>query len=152
MRCTFFGHRNAPDNIKTILKSAIIQLIEFEGVKSFYIGNNGNFDFLAQCALIEIAAERNDINCTVVLSHIGEKALCGRVEYTIFPEALEGVIPKFAISKRNEWLLKKCNFVITYKKHNYSNTQRLIEKAVKKGLKIIALQEQRGYRPPDIPL
>ena len=41
--CTFFGHRDAPDTIKPILREKIIDLIENRGVELFYVGNQGAF-------------------------------------------------------------------------------------------------------------
>ena len=46
MVCTFFGHRDTPRIAELILKEKIIYLIENKNVDKFYVGNNGNFDFM----------------------------------------------------------------------------------------------------------
>ena len=48
MVCTFFGHRNAPNEIKPILREKIIELIENKNANMFYVGNNGSFDYMAR--------------------------------------------------------------------------------------------------------
>ena len=139
MTCTFFGHRDTPDNIKAALKEAIIQQIE-KGVEVFYVGNNGNFDYLAQCILEEICNKHEKIKYFVAISKLGEQAILKKA-VTILAEGLELVPAKFAISKRNEWLVKKADTAIVYYKHTFSNTYKLAEKAKKRGLKVINIAD-----------
>ena len=139
MTCTFFGHKDTPDYIKEDLQKAIINIIENEGGKIFFVGNNGNFDFLAQRVLAEIIKIRTDITYYIVLSSIDECALNGDQNRTIFPEDLANTPPKFSICKRNDWLIKRSALAITYVNYSFSNCQKWQEKAVKKGLKVIRL-------------
>ncbi len=142
MNCMFLGHRDAPDLIKEILYREILSLIEKEGVKEFYVGNNGNFDFLVQTVLKKISKERRDIEFSIVLSFLGEKALSNNQEATFFSIEIENALPRFAISKRNEWLIKKTDFAIVYQRRRFSNSARWIEKAEKRGVKIINIAKQ----------
>ena len=57
MNCTFFGHRDATEDVKKRLEEAILYLVKTEGVRSFIVGNNGNFDYYAQCVLQKIKKE-----------------------------------------------------------------------------------------------
>ena len=140
MNCTFFGHRDAPSNIKPNLERTILSLSD-KGVKHFYVGNNGDFDFLVQMTLNKLANQNPNVKYSIVLSHISEIAINGEQGKTIFPEGQELALPKFAVSKRNEWLLKNSSVVIAYVKNRSSNSYRIIEKAKRKGLKIINLAE-----------
>ena len=106
MVCTFFGHKDVSGSIKNALKDAIITLIEKEGVKTFYVGNNGRFDFLVQKVLQEIVTLQTNIQYNIILSSVDEKAIGNNQDATIFPEGLEKTLPKFAVFKRNEWLIK----------------------------------------------
>ncbi len=47
MKCTFFGHADAPESCETELIRVIEGLIEKNGVDTFYVGNHGNFDKMA---------------------------------------------------------------------------------------------------------
>ena len=138
MICTFFGHRDAPDFIYQSLKVAIIDLIN-EGVIEFYVGNDGNYDRTAQKVLVDIIKQGYKINLTVILSRIDERAFFAAGHQTLLPEELEKALPRFAISKRNEWMIKNADVVITYVKHKFSNSYNWQEKARKKGLQIIYL-------------
>ena len=52
--CTFFGHRDAPQNLKPVLKEKITELIEQHDVSVFYVGNHGQFDSMALASLREL--------------------------------------------------------------------------------------------------
>ncbi len=56
----------------------------------------------------------------------------GELSDTIYPEGLEVVPPKFAVSKRNAWMLERCEYVITYVKFNFGGAALFKEKAIKK--------------------
>ena len=105
MTCTFFGHRVVSEEIKDKLKSIVLNLIECYGVDLFYLGNNGEFDRLVLSVIV--LAYLNDKKSTE-LYKIGEK--------TLYPEGIERVPLRFAISKRNEWMIKNSDMVVTYVK------------------------------------
>lgn len=44
MNCTFFGHADAPSEVKNKLREEVVKLIENRGVDRFYVGNHGSFD------------------------------------------------------------------------------------------------------------
>ena len=147
MICTFFGHKDAPNFLTSELKKAILEVIEKKNATFFYVGNNGNFDFLVQKVLKEISQSCPDIQYRVVLSVINENALIGDENITLFPEKLELSPPKFAIYKRNEWMLQQANLVIAYVKYSTSNAYKWITKAEKKGLSIINLANSSKNNP-----
>ena len=43
MVCTFFGHRDAPEEAKRSLEIVVENLINQKGVDLFYVGNQGKF-------------------------------------------------------------------------------------------------------------
>ena len=136
MVCTFIGHRDTPFSIREQLENEIVSLIH-QGVHIFYVGNNGRFDYLVQATLLELAKTYEKIKFYIVLSTLNEKSLVEENKHTVFPEELAGVPKKFAISKRNDYLLKKSSFVISYVSNTFSNSYKFIQKAQKKGIKII---------------
>lgn len=141
MICTFFGHKDTSDILRDKLKTAIEGLIVSHGVKMFYVGNNGAFDSLVQHTLDEIEKEYPEISFCVVLSYLGERTLPPVQDKTVFPEGQENALPRYAISKRNTWLINHSDFVICYVKHKFSNSYKWLEKAGKKGLTVINLAD-----------
>ena len=137
MICTFIGARDTPFTLREHIKKAIVDLIS-KGVCEFYVGNNGNFDYMAQSVLSELESEYN-IKFDIVLSYIDEVALIGNQAFTVYPEELASTPKRYAISKRNDYLLKKSSILIAYTDNTYSNSYKFTQKALKKGYTVINL-------------
>ena len=120
--CVFFGHKTAPEKIKVVLRSTIIDLIENKNVDSFYVGNNGAFDYMVKESLKSIKKDYPHIKYSVVLAYLPKEKDefdCRDYSDTIYPEGLEKTPRRFAISKRNTWMVNRADFVITYVVHNF---------------------------------
>lgn len=115
--CTFFGHRECPETIRPILTQTIIELIYQHGIDFFYVGNQGRFDQIVLSVLRELKSLDTNIHYAVVLAYLPEKQH-GFVHYasgeTMLPEGIKAVHPKFAISRRNDWMLKHSDYVVAY--------------------------------------
>ena len=94
---------------------------------------------IVQSILKEISDSNTSINYFIFLSNLCEKVVSNQISYTIFPEELDGVPPRFAIYKRNEWLIKNSDFTIVYLRNTVTNTYKWVEKSKRKGLKAINL-------------
>ena len=141
MRCILFGHKDAPEAVCTPLAKMISYLAREYGVCDFLVGNNGNYDYFAQCALRDVFQNGEKIRYSIVLSHLFERALSGEQKATVFPEGLECVPPKFAISKRNLWLVKNAEYAIVYVENKISNCGKLLQKALARGIQIINIAD-----------
>ena len=130
MVCTFFGHKDTSSHITNELEMTVRELIK-SGVREFFVGNNGNFDFYVQKILSKLA-EEEDISFAVVLSYIDECAIGTSQEYTLFPEGQEDALPRFAIVKRNQWIINKADVAVVYVKNHFSNANKWAELAKKK--------------------
>lgn len=141
--CTFFGHRDCPASIKPILRAVVVELIEQHGVDRFFVGRQGAFDAMAHSVLQELAEVHPHISYAVVLERLPEprdKAVWDFSD-TIFPEGLEAVPSRFAISRRNEWMLKQSDFVVTYITHNWGGAAQYAEKAQRQDKRVLNLAE-----------
>lgn len=138
MNCCFFGHRDAPESIQGSIEKTVIRMIDI-GITRFFVGNNGNFDFYVQRVLQKLQRSIPSLDYTIVLSSLGEAAIEGPQENTLFPEGLELAPRRFAISRRNDWMLLHSSYVIAYMKYRISNCHTWIEKARKRGMTIINL-------------
>ena len=119
MVCTFFGHKDTPKEIEPTLRSTLIDLIENKNATNFYVGNNGNFDSMV-CHQLEELSEIYDIKYSVVLAYLPtEKNKYDDLTHTIYPEGLETVPKRFAISWRNKWMIQQSDIVVTYVTHNF---------------------------------
>ena len=138
MVCTFFGHRQVSKEIEPTLRSALFDLIENHGVKRFYVGNHGGFDAMVVRVLKELATSY-PIKFYVVLAYLPEKN-SGMDCETVFPEGLETVPKRFAISYRNKWMVEKSDYVVTYVTHHIgSGAAQFKVLAEKQGKKVIEI-------------
>jgi len=142
MTCTFFGHREVPSTIKPLLEKEIRRLIESEGYNEFLVGNQGQFDAMAYSTLKHLQTDYPQIRFCVVLAYMpsernGHELIdCAD---TIYPDGLEIVPKRFAISHRNRWIILNSQAVICYLRHNWGGAFQAVSLAEKKKLKIIRL-------------
>ena len=70
MVCTFFGHRDAVENLFPLIKTAVVDLIKNQNVDMFYVGNNGGFDRMVLKVLEEVYEDYPNIDYAVVLAYL----------------------------------------------------------------------------------
>ena len=140
--CTFFGHRECPESIKIKLREVLIDLVNNHDVDMFYVGNQGRFDAIARGVLQELKNEYPQINYTVVLAYMpGRQMDYDDYSDTMLPEGIESVHPRYAISWRNNWMLRQSDYVVTYITHSWGGAAHFAESARKQNKHIINIAE-----------
>lgn len=138
--CTFFGHRDCPEGIKAKLRDVLVDLINNQGVDMFYVGHQGRFDGLVHGVLKKLQQEYPSIGYAVVLAYVpSQKREYDDYSDTMLPEGIETVHPRYAISWRNNWMLKQSDYVVTYITHTWGGAAQYADKAKKQGKIIINL-------------
>ena len=106
--CTFFGHRECYGLDSNVLREAVEKLIG-QGVETFYVGNQGQFDSAVYSCLKQLRKDYPHIRVCFVLAYLPtEKAEGQDLADTMYPE-IEGH-PKFAIERRNRWMLQSSDY------------------------------------------
>ncbi len=144
MICTFFGHKDTPEAVSSLLHKVLQNLIENENVDLFYVGNQGKFDTMVASELKKLQSVYPHIKYFVVLAYLPTiKSAMQQNENknTIYPEGLENTPPKFAIDKRNRWMIEKCDYVVTYVQFIVGGAVKYKKLAEKKGKTVINLAE-----------
>lgn len=134
--CTFFGHRDCPSSIKGKLHEEIDQLICNHGVDTFYVGTQGNFDRMAYTVLKGLRERNSHIKIYRVLAYMPK---LGDTD-TIVPEGIETTYPRYAIIKRNKWMIDRSDYVIAYVTHTFGGAYQAVERAKKKGKILIQIR------------
>lgn len=138
--CCFFGHRETPNDVKPKLIKAIENLIINEKVNNFYVGNQGGFDGIVYSALKELKQKYPQISYAVVLAYLpADNSIDLYDGNSIYPEGLENVPKRFAISKRNDWLITNSDYCICYITQSFGGAAQFAEKAKRKHKTIINL-------------
>ena len=137
----FFGHRDVTHDIRAKLQFIIEQLITEEQINSFYVGHQGQFDSMVYSVLKELKVKYPHIRYIVVLAYMPDEHI--REVYgedTFFPDGLESVPKRFAISIRNDWMIQHSDYAVCYVHKITGGAAKFREKAEKKGLKVIDVQ------------
>lgn len=146
MTITFAGHAviSSGKGIKDIVKEQIRKNIAGVEFVTFYIGGYGEFDKICACACRELKEERDGIEVVYVTPYISlseqakikEMQHSGLCDTSIYPP-VENVPPRFAIIKRNEWMMINADIVVAYVEREYGGAYRSLQIAKRKKKKII---------------
>jgi uncharacterized phage-like protein YoqJ len=149
MTVTFIGHSDAPYNIRDELRDIVINLIVNESANTFYIGTHGNFDDLSYSVMKEIKLSYPDIEVFVVLAYmpVGKDKLYNTID-TVFPEEVASALPKYAISKRNRWMIERSDTVVAYVKREFGGAAKSKKIAIAKNKRIIYLSDAHKKSVP----
>lgn len=109
-----------------------------------YLGGRGDFDELCATACRELKKERGDIELIYVTPYISlsEQSKIryneeqGLYDSSIYPP-IESTPPRFAISKRNEWMILNSDLVIAYVIRSYGGAYKSLQVAKKRNKRII---------------
>ena len=143
MVCSFFGHKDTPISVYPYLLATTEKLIQYKGIDSFIVGNQGGFDNMVLCSLRELKQKYPHIRYNVILAYMPGK---GEKTYNPFesclPEGIESVPKRFAISWRNKWMVQRSDIVICYIAHSWGGAAQFVEYAKKQCKEIINLAVQ----------
>ena len=100
---------------------------------------------MARCALQYLQREYPQINYAVVLAYMPSK----KTEYddysdTMLPEGIESVHPRYAISWRNNWMLKYSDYVVTYIAHSWGGAYQYSQKAKRQHSSVINIDQEEN--------
>ena len=110
--CCFFGHRNTPQSVEPLLTETTKKLILEQNVRYFYVGNQGNFDSMVLSSLKKLKESYPQIEYTVVLAYMPSETTDKKYgNISLYPDGLEYVPKRFAISHRNNWMIKHSYFL-----------------------------------------
>lgn len=146
MTTAFFGHANAPSDLEPRIEQTSIQLINENENITFLVGTHGHFDEMVISVLKRLAPQYPNMNYHIVLAYLPVEKEENRFEGlpTILPEGIENVPKKFAISYRNDYMVKECDAVICYITHDWGGAAQFVDKARHKGKNIINLAQGKS--------
>lgn len=139
----FCGHSAVyqPETLKKPLYNTIENLIS-EGCTKFYLGGYGDFDNLAASAVRELKHVYPFIESILIIAYPDVKADAALYDSSLHPP-LENVPKRFAISRRNRWMVGQADVLIAYVEHDWGGAAKILAYAQSKGLRIINLAERR---------
>ena len=138
MIITFCGHGNISLNQNEIEKNKdfLIEIIKQFPDSEFFLGGYGYFDRLVFSLLKKI---KRDFPCFKLIfispypdrSYNKLKTATELYDETIYPP-LETIPKKYAILKRNKWMVDNCDLLVAYVKYSWGGAEKTLEYAIKK--------------------
>lgn len=141
MKITFCGHKDVADReaVERWLYSVCSELI-IQGADEFYLGGYGGFDHMCAAVLRELKRANPHIRLILVLPYLNSSILTDGYDETVYPP-LESVPRRFAISRRNEWMVMEGDAVVAYVTHGWGGAAKTLEYARRKKKKILLFGE-----------
>ena len=143
MNVTFCGNRhiNEPDKIIKWLNDVLPVLID-SGANKFYLGNYGDFDYLAALALKFQKRVHKNINSILVLAYPEKKFELSLYDQVVYPpiedfEETEPIQPGQEIIKCNQFMITKSDIVISGVIHNVGKPAQTLAYAQKQNKVIL---------------
>ena len=146
MIITFIGHSviSFHDDVKNAVKEQIRKNIANADSVTCYLGGYGDFDNIGLCACKELKQERADIELVYVTPYISLSEQLkikklqefGYCDFSLYPP-IENVPLKFAIVKRNEWMIMNADLIIAYVNREYGGAYKALQFAKRKKRRII---------------
>lgn len=134
---TFCGHREVhePKKVKAWLEEVIDMLIQ-EGADTFYLGGYGQFDALAASVVCEKKERYPQIRSVLVLPYLDRNYDSSTYDETLYPP-LENVPRRYAISKRNEFMVNYADVVVAYVVYSFGGARKTLNYAERKQKRVI---------------
>ena len=150
MIITFVGHGtlHITEELTQKIRLTIKENIKSEVRVTFYCGGYGDFDNHCSSICRKMKAEYPSCEVVFVTPYI-TPAQQEKMKYlvdaklydsTIYPP-IENALPRFAITKRNEWMVTEADLIIAYVTHTYGGAYKTLEYARRKKKTIINLAE-----------
>lgn len=143
MLVTFCGHKDLAKEaqVKEKLEAVIASLIE-EGASAFYLGGYGSFDSMAAKTVREMKKTHPEAQGILVIPYMDRDYNKELYDGSIYPP-LENTPLRFAISKRNEWMVDQADVVVAYITHDWGGASKTLEYAQRKKKRIILITTEK---------
>lgn len=137
MIVTFCGHREVrePEKVRKWLYETVEGLIR-EGADCFYLGGYGQFDSMAAGVVRELKSKHPQIRSVLVLPYLDRGYDVSEYDESNYPP-LENVPRRYAISRRNEYMVDNADVVIAYVLYSFGGASKTLRYAERKHKRIV---------------
>ena len=146
MIVSFAGHSHVGgwDKMKGIVKEVLKTVLAENEAVTCYLGGYGDFDVLCAAACRELKQEFSGMEVVYVTPYMTlseqtkmkEMQSRGLYDRFLYPP-IENTPLKFAISKRNEWMMTNADLVIVYVNRTYGGAYRSLKVAQSRKKRIV---------------
>ncbi len=122
-------------------------LIQNHNINYFWVGGYGEFDRMASRAIRELKKSYPHICLQLVLAYLPQKNkseltyLYQLYDDLVYPEGLEIIPQRFAIVKRNQYMIANSDIIITYVNNESGGAYQALQHAQKMKKNVINLTQ-----------
>ncbi len=139
MLVTFCGHRDV--EYEYLVEKQLVEIIKsliLRGAKEFFLGGYGRFDLLAAKAVKRLQKDYPQIRSILVLPYLNRSYDTALYDASIYPP-IENTPKRFAILKRNQWMVDTADVVIAYVKYPFGGAAKTLEYAKRRNKRIVEI-------------
>lgn len=150
MIITFLGHSELSDEEKVwSWLCDTLQVLTEQGAHQFLFGGYGRFDSMAASAVLQYKNSHPDIASVLIIPYLNRKTEAFQYDSIVYP-SLEHVPRRYAILKRNEWMVDKADMVVAYVTHDWGGAAKALAYAKHKNKRILNFPcSLKGYEKCD---
>lgn len=133
----FCGHSklNEHEKVKKWIYAETEKTI-LNGASEFLIGGYGDFDNLAAGVVFEMKKKYPNIKSVLVLAYPDKKTGIDSFDESVYPP-LENVPKKYAIVKRNRWMVDNSDTIIAFVLYDFGGAAKTLNYAIKEKKNVI---------------
>lgn len=150
MIITFCGHGNIDidQSVADKIKDFLIEKIKQYPNAKFYLGGYGCFDSLIFSILRTLKKDFPNIELVFISPYLDSSynklQIANEIyDSTLYPP-LETVPKKFAILKRNEWMVDSCDLLVAYVRYSWGGARKTLDYAIRKKKSYINFAEHKS--------
>lgn len=102
-----------------------------QGYDIFWCGGYGAFDQCAAGTVYRLKKKYPHIKIVLIQAYLPKHPISEIYDQSIFPERVEIGPPRFAISRRNQWIIENCDCAICYVNHQYGGAYSAYKKLLR---------------------
>lgn len=144
MVVAFCGHKNVyqTERVSQQVKQIVSSLVK-EGAGTFLLGGYGSFDSIAAVAVRDLKKEYSGLRSVLVVPYLNRDYDTSLYDESVYPP-IEDVPKRFAISRRNEWMVDKADVIIAYVDHDWGGAAATLRYAERKKKRIINVAQDKN--------
>ncbi len=146
MKVSFFGHKDYPINdlFSDKILNFIINLIKTNDLIEFYFGGMSNFDNHCANIVNNLKQKYPNIKSYYITPYLRESHISNinkKLYSDIIYPPIESVPLKFAITKRNEWIIENSDLIIFNLRYTFGGTYTAYRYAKKKNKNVYNIND-----------
>ena len=140
--CFMFGNHDTCEAAYPLIENEVERHITEYGVREFIVGRYGGFDRMAARAVRSAKTLHPKARLTLLTPYLDNRPLPEGFDGAVYPDGLEAVPKRYAISRANRAMIDACDYLIAFVAYGFGNAYQFLEYAKKRNKQIVNIGMQ----------